>query len=360
MRTGLTVSTIAHTGLILVAVIGLGLGKPLETPPVESIAVDLVPIEEFSNIRVGSLDSEIVETETPAAVVDDTPPELAQPTGNTEEDQVTPQDDPESSPAPTEETAPAPLPEPEPEPVVEPEPEAAPVPAARPVVEPEPVPEPEPEPVEPAPALATPEVVPDPAESAPRPIVKTAALDQKRAAFKQQQADQQKQAEEQKQQEAAKKKAEAEKKKKAEEQKRIEEAKRQEDESAKLADEVANIINDEASRGATTGEGGKPTLGKQDGRSATLSQSEMDGLAGQIRACINMPAGAEDIDARAEIVFKVAGDGSVVGQAQVTSAATSQVEEAYARAVARAIMRCGPYALVAGQDVRAQFRAREF
>jgi hypothetical protein len=28
--------------------------------------------------------------------------------------------------------------------------------------------------------------------------------------------------------------------------------------------------------------------------------------------------------------------------------------------VSRAVMRCGPYAVVANEDVRAQFRAREF
>jgi hypothetical protein len=36
------------------------------------------------------------------------------------------------------------------------------------------------------------------------------------------------------------------------------------------------------------------------------------------------------------------------------------VADAYARAVTRAVMRCGPYAVVAGQDVKATFRARDF
>lgn len=360
MRTGFTVSTIAHAGLIVLAVVGIGMGRPLDPTPVESISVDLVPISEFSNIRMGSLDSTIVETETPAVVEDETPAELAQPTGNTQEDQPTPEDNPDPTPAPTEQTAPAP--EPASEPVVEPEPEVAPAPAEPPVVEPtpDPVPEPVAEPIpEPDPTpVATPET-PDPAETAPKPTVRTASLDQKRAEFKQQQAARkQQQADEKAKAEADRKKAEEEKKRKAAEEQRIEQA-RAED-AKKLADEVANLINNEESRGATTGAGGEPTLGKEDGRSATLSQSQLDGLASQIRGCVSMPAGAEDVDAQAEITFSVGSDGSVMGQPSVISSPTSQIEDAYSRAVARAVSRCGPYAVVAGQDVKAQFRAREF
>lgn len=340
MKTGLTVSSIAHAGLIALIIAGIGFGRPIEPPPVESIAVDLVPIEEFSNIRLGSLESEIVETETPSVVDAEKPAELAQPTGNTEEDQPTPEDSPVVTPAPTQQTAPAPTPQAEPEPVPEPEPEPVPEPQPEPEPEPEPeaVPEPEPAPV------ATPEVPEKPAEVTPKPRVRTAAIDQKRAEFK-------------KQQEADKKKKEEEAKRKAaEEEKRIEEAKLQEDEAAKLADEVANIINTEDSRGATTGEGGEATLGKETGQAARLSQSQIDGLVAQIRGCINMPPGAEENDATAELQFAVDGGGNVVGQPQLLQSS----DDTYARAVSRAVMRCGPYAVVANEDVRAQFRAREF
>ena len=89
MRTGLSVSIVAHIVLLTIGLINLGFTEPL-TPAVESISVDLVPVEEFSNIRAGQLDSQIVETETPSIVEDDQVAELAQPTGNTEQDQVTP------------------------------------------------------------------------------------------------------------------------------------------------------------------------------------------------------------------------------------------------------------------------------
>ena len=139
---------------------------------------------------------------------------------------------------------------------------------------------------------------------------------------------------------------------------KIEQAKA--DEATKLADEVANLINNEESRGATTGAGGEPTLGREDGRSATLSQSEIGALVAQIRACITLPAGAKDADARAEFTFSIGADGMVSGRPQMMSTPNSQIEDAYARAVSRALQRCGPFTVAAGQDVRAQFAAREF
>ena len=355
MKAGLTVSSIAHVGLIALVVVGIGFGRPIEPTPVESIAVDLVPIEEFSNIRMGSLDSTIVETETPSVVDSETPAELARPTGNTQEDQPMPEQSDTVTPAPTQQTAPAPAPQAEPEPLPEPDPvpDAAAPPVAQPEPEPEPAPEPEPEPA----PIVTPEPAPEPADVAPTPRMRTAAIDQKRAEFKKLQEDQKKQAE------ADKKKAEDEKKKKeeearktaADEQKRIEQANAK-SEADKIADQVANIINTEETRGATTGEGGQATLGKETGRSARLSQSQIDGLVAQIRNCINMPPGAEENNATAELQFSVDGGGNVVGQPQLLQSS----DDTYARAVSRAVVRCGPYAVVANEDVRAQFRAREF
>lgn len=360
MRTGFTVSTIAHAGLIVLAVVGIGMGRPMDPEPVESIAVDLIPVTEFSNIRLGSLDSTIVETEAPSVVPDVKPAELAQPTGNTQEDQPTPMDNADPTPAPTEQTAPAPEAAAEPE--VDPEPEVAPTPAQRPAVEPqpepvaEPVAEPTPEPT----PIVTPDVTPDPADAAPKPRMQTASLEQKRAEFKkQQEAQKQQKADEKAKADADKKKAEeAKKKKAAEDKKRVEQAKA--DEAKKLADEVANLINNEESRGATTGAGGEPTLGREDGRSATLSQSEIGALVAQIRACITLPAGAEDADARAEFTFSIGADGMVSGRPQMMSSPSTQIEDAYARAVSRALQRCGPFTVAAGQDVRAQFAAREY
>jgi hypothetical protein len=361
MRAGLVVSAVGHAGLIALAIVGIGMTRPFDAQPVESIAVDLISIEEFSNIRKGVLDSTVVETETPSIVDTETPAEVAQPTGNTEENQTTPEDTETVTPAPTQETAPAPVPEPTPEPVVEPEPapapepEPTPAPEPPPVPEPTPEPEPAPEPVAPAAELAAPTPSEDPSSIAPQPAVRTASLEEKRADFK-------------KKREAAEKKkkddAAAEKKKKEDDAKkeaeRIREAKRKEDEAARLADEVANIINTEESRGATTGAGGQATLGKETGTAARLSQSEIDALVGQIRGCLSVPLGAAEARITATLEFSIQGNGMVTVMPSVVAAPPDQLGRALASAAQRAVMRCGPYTVAAGQQVRAMFDPSQF
>ncbi len=213
--------------------------------------------------------------------------------------------------------------------------------------------------VEATPTLATPEAPAEPTEVAPQPRVRTAAIDQKRAEYKQQQAAREaaaKQAAEDKKKadEAAAKAAEQ---KKLEEQKRIEQAKA--DEAQKLADEVANLINQEESRGATTGQGGQATLGREDGRSATLSKSEIDGLVAQIKQCLNVPAGAAEAGITAQLEFSIDASGMVSQMPRLVSAPADALQQAYASAAQRAVMRCGPYA-VANQQLRATFDPREF
>src|SRR6185369_12009557 len=85
--------------------------------------------------------------------------------------------------------------------------------------------------------------------------------------------------------------------KKAADQKRIEQAKL-DDSQAKPADDISNIINSEDTRGATTDNGGTPNLGKANGRSATLSNSEMGALIAAMRDCINVPLGAAEEGAK--------------------------------------------------------------
>lgn len=374
MRTGLTVSGVAHVAVIALAVVGIGMSKPLDPTPVESIAVDLVPVSDVSNIRVGALDSTVVDTESPSAVDSDKPAELAKPTGNTAEDQPTPHDNPDPTPAPTEQTAPAPAPA---DPVVAPDPQPQPeesAPAEPPPPEladqPDPQPEPDATPDQP---LVSPVETPDPADAAPRPVMKTASLAEKRAAYKrrqdeakQQEAEDRRKAEEKRIADAKaaedKRKADEAKRaadrQKAEEQRRIDQA--QADEAAKAADEIGSLINNESSRGATTGEGGKATLGKETGRSATLSQSEIDALVAQIRDCLSVPPGSVEAGARAEFIFTIGPDGNVVGIPAMQSLPSSPIEDAYAKAVSRALRNCGPYAMAVGQDVRAQFAAQTF
>ncbi len=341
MKAGVTTSVIAHATLLALALVGLGAAKPLEPDVVESIAVELVPISEVTNIRMGSLDSTIVETETPAVVETETPAELAQQTGNTEEDQVTPQETETETPAPVVNTAPEPAPEP--------------------VVEPEPVPDPEPTPPEPAPAAepepapveeaAPTEIVADvPAETpdepaaAPMPMMRPAALNRTPAPKKPEET------------KVAEVTPAPKTPTKTETRKPTETPAQESSKEADLNDLIKNL---EESRGATTGQGGSPTLGKNSGRASTLTQSQLDGLVAQIKGCMNIPAGAAEAGITAQLMFNIDGGGNVKVTPQVISNPGTQLETALARAAQRAVMRCGPYQMAVNQEVKATFDPRE-
>jgi colicin import membrane protein len=336
MKTGVTTSVVAHAALLIVAIMGLGSAKPLEPEVVESIAVDLVPISDITNIRQGSLESTVVKTETPAVVKTETPAQLAQKAGNTEEDQPKPEETAKSTPAPVVNTAPKPVEAPQPKP--EPDPVKEPAPTPQPVAEPDPAPSPDD--AEPQQEVATDtatdapaaQVAPMPAlrpaqlqKAPPKPVVKTA--------------------------EVTPKKTETPKK-------QTEQSKDKPQEQAKIADQVAELINSEKSRGATTGQGGDPTLGKTTGKSATLTQSQLDGLVAQIKQCMSVPPGAAEAGITAQLHFSLDGQGNVTGTPDIVNAAQSQLERALASAAQRAVMRCGPYAMAPNQEVQATFDPR--
>ncbi|MBI4921799.1 MAG: hypothetical protein HY834_08615 [Devosia nanyangense] len=337
MKAGVTTSVLAHAALLIIVIVGLGSAKPLEPGVVESIAVDLVPISEFTNIRQGSLDSTVVETETPAVVETEKPAELAQPTGNTEQDQVTPEETDKATPAPVVNTAPEPVPDPQP--VPEPDPVQEPTPEPQPVAAPDPAPAPTPAEPQQEVAAATGE---EPAANvAPIPAMRPAQLQKAPAKPK----------EVVKTAEVAPKKAETPTKQKPQA--------KQPDQQAKEADQVAALINSEKSRGATTGEGGTPTLGKNTGRSATLTQSQLDGLVAQIKGCMNVPAGAAEAGITAQLHFNLDAAGNVVGVPDIISSGATPLDRALSSAAQRAVKRCGPYLMATNQEVQATFDPRE-
>jgi hypothetical protein len=385
MRIGITVSIVAHIAVLTIGLINLGLREPL-TPVVESISVDLVPVEEYSNIRMGSLDSTVVDTNTPSIVEDDQPAEIAQPTGNTEQDQATPSPAdiptpapvtntapapetapepvpepdpaPEPAPAPTPEPTPAPEPTPEPTPAPTPEPVVAPVPATRPtpapVPEPTPAPEPTPEPTptpaptpEPTPAPTpepTPAPTPEPAEpavAAPAPAARPANLEQKRQQFAAAEAQRKKQEEDRKKREEEEKKrvaaaAAAQQAPKTQTTKQLD---------ASLADDISAIINNDRTTGGTTGRGGTPTLGDTTGTSARLSQSAIDGFVAKVKTCWNLLPSDINSGLNVRLMVNLSQDGTVTGS-QIVSSDPSPAGGAIARAAQRAVQQCGPYTML--------------
>jgi colicin import membrane protein len=336
MKTGVTTSVIAHAALLIIAIVGLGSAKPVEPPAVESIAVDLVPITDITNIRQGTLQSTVVKTETPAVVKTDTPAQLAQKAGNTQEDQPTPEETAKSTPAPVVNTAPKPVEAPQPKP--EPDPVKEPPPTPEPVAQPDPAPSPDAQPQQ---EIATDTATDAPAaQVAPMPALRPVQL---------QKAPPQ----------PAVKTAEVTPKKTDTPKKQTEQSKDKPKDAAKIADQVAELINSEKSRGATTGEGGDPTLGKTTGKSATLTQSQLDGLVAQIKQCMSIPPGAAEAGITAQLHFSLDAQGNVVSTPDIVNNAQTQLERALASAAQRAVMRCGPYTMAPNQEVQATFDPRE-
>ncbi len=338
MKTGVTTSVIAHAALLIIAIVGLGSAKPLQPEVVESIAVDLVPISDITNIRAGSLQSKVVQTDTPAIVETQKPAQLAQKAGNTEDDQPTPEETDKSTPAPVVNTAPDPTPTPQP--VKEPDPVKTPTPVPQPVAAPDPAPSPvEEQPqqevaadtgdtpaqnVAPMPVTRPAQLQKAPAK--PTPVTKTADVTPKKDPTPKTQTDQ---------------------------------SDKKPDPQAKPADQVAELINSEKSRGAVSGDGGSPTLGKTDGKSSTLSQSQIDGLIAKIKTCMSVPPGAAEAGITAQLHFFIDASGNVSGMPDVLSAEPTQLDRALASAAQRAVLRCVPYPMAAGQEVQATFDPRE-
>jgi len=326
MRIGIGISLVSHAALLAVGLMSLGSTEKFDPTEIEAIPIELVPIESISNIRFGSLDSTVIETETPSAVDAEQPAEIAQPTGNTEENQVSPEETENVTPAPTDQTAPEPQPEaviepvpvekvPErPAPVVEPEPEPAPVTPTPPTPAPEPEPTPAPAPAVPDPiqqVVADNDTAVEPEVQAPRPPTLTASIDNARS-------------------QSAPKAATP-----------------KQTTNTDKADKISEIINKEDSRGATTGNGGKKTAGKTTGTAARLTQSEKANLAAQMRKCWLVPISAQEVDGLfVRLLIDMNRDGSVAGTPQVLEISIqNSVGVATASAAQRAVRRCAPYKL---------------
>jgi outer membrane biosynthesis protein TonB len=350
MRIGTTVSVVGHIAIIGLTLVQLSSVERLDPNMDSAISVDLVPISEFSNIQAGNLQSEIVETETPSAVDTEVEAELAERTGNTEDDQPTPEISDTPSPAPTVETAPAPAPapepEPEPEPIPEPTPPPTPAPRPEPTPEPEPAPEPEPEPApEPTPAPEpAPEPVPEPEpepepvpepepepapqpepqpEPEPQPVAPvpprvTSAVSQLREQFAEAQSQPTPAPTPQPSNQV----------------------------SDDIADRIGDLINEDTSRGATTGAGGQSSLGAPSGQSATLTQSEQSALAAAMRRCWTPPPGALSVPGLTVRVLVTFNQDGSVAATQIQSALTDDLMRSTAFAAQRAVERCGPYTML--------------
>ncbi|MTI44962.1 Cell division and transport-associated protein TolA (TC 2.C.1.2.1) [Roseibium hamelinense] len=308
MRVGLIASLTGHSVVLLWGLVALPGPNSFSVPQVESLPVDLVPIEELTRLRLGERDAEVrdVAALQPSEQPEPTQEEPDETPGEAQNTQATP-------PAPTPAPEPAPTPEPAPVQDQEAAPEPAPAPDPVPVPEPEPAPEPAAEaPPAPEPEPIVANVVP---RTKPTPPARTS---------------------------------------------------RQQDENFQ-PNQIAALLNKVEPAGGATSQSNTPaSLGSRRGEAnVRMTQSELDALRGQISQCWNPPVGAvgaEDLNVRVRINLDQSGQ--VSGSPEVMNSSGNPAFRAAASSAVRAVMRCAPYSLPvakydAWQEVIINFDPRE-
>lgn len=349
MKAGIVVSAVLHAAVLSWGLWSLGAPEPLEVANVESLPVELVPVEDYSQSLIGRADAPVTETpspdptETPA--VDDAAQNVgensvdldAPPTPIERERAVeqtaapvaaAPPPQPEPSPEPVPEAVPTPRPEP-PQPTetaqpqetqpAEPAPqEADPIEEAIATAESEPAPDPEPQPEpQPAPAPAAPQVaslpdsgpVPQARPSPPRPAQNETRTPDRPV------------------------------------EKPVQAA---EDDSEFDPDKIAALLNKEKSAGGGAKRSQQQaSLGGDRRTGAKLSMSELDALRGQVSQCWSPPAGVSEAGSlRVTIRMRLDPSGGLEGRPELVDGGNgSTVERAAGEAALRAVIRCAPYTL---------------
>ncbi|NVK33262.1 MAG: cell envelope biogenesis protein TolA [Rhodobacteraceae bacterium] len=294
MRAGLATSLLGHSAILLWGAIALPGAELFVTPPVESLPVDLVSIEEFTQLRKGET-SETEVREVAAVKPTETPiedaPEPAEKPGEQAVEQASP-------PTPAPEPTPSPTPEPTPEPT----------PAA------EPAPSLPAETAEPAPAeIAPAEQEPAPVEQ-PKPIVAKVTPRTKPTPPK------------------PKKTQVAEKP----------------DADNFNTNQIAALLNKVEPGGGSPAQTQDPaSLGSRQGAdNSPLSLSELDALRSQISACWSPPVGAVGADTlNVRVKFGLDQSGAVNGRPEVMNSSSNPAFSAAAGSAVRAVIRCAPYSL---------------
>lgn len=312
MRAGLIASLAGHSAILVWGLIAFPDAESFSVPQVESLPVDLIPVEEFTQLRLGERTAEIREVAAiaPSETETEEPPQPADKPGESQVQQPTP-----PTPSPEPEPTPTPEPEPvaEPEPASEPEPEPAPAPEPVPAAEPEPAPEPAPQ---------------QEAAPTPQPIVTSATP-----------------------------------RSKPKPPRRAPEPPKDDFDSTEIA-ALLNKVEPATQQGNASEE--PAALGSRQGaQNIRMSQSELDALRGQVAQCWNPPVGAvgaEDLKVR--VRFSLSQNGQVSSSPEVLNSNGNPAFGAASSSAVRAIMRCQPYSLPiakyeAWQEVIINFDPRE-
>lgn len=354
-----------HAALLGIGLVSLSAPRSFDVSDVEALPVDIVPVEELTQIQEGDKKAPMAEkpapkpTQRPDTVLD------AKKIGDNEidtENPVTPEPKPKpvktaeaAAPAPTpfEKPKPEEVQKPKEEPKPTPATEVAPVPAPKQEVKPEPVKqaEPKPEPVkptEPTPVEKPAEKVTTTASVKPDAIAETIADEQEKPAEQEVQLPSAAPAPEARPRPAEAQTAKAPDRKDADKPVKEAASKPKSDDQGVL-DEVAAVLNkDKASGGGAKRSTQEAALGgKKSTGGAKLSQSEMDALRAAIQQCWNVPAGAADAEnLRVSVKFKLTPTGELDGRPEIIEGGgAAGIERAAAESARRAVMKCAPYNL---------------
>lgn len=301
MRVGLTVSIIGHVVILGIGMIAFPQMRPLEADEIEALPVELVSVDEMTDLLPGVKTSDVVPEEEPQPV-----PEVEAEAPAPEPADAPPDKPAETAEAPQQEPTPAPAAEPEPAPAPELEPQPEPEVAALPepvAAEPQPVTEPAPqaEP-EPAPRAITNPNIPRPRPQPSQELVR--ALQRPPATPETPKRD-------------------------------------------FNADDIAALLNKQEPAG-----GGDPspatrpqTLGSIDGNAdAAMTQSEIQALKTRLYRCWNPPVAVREAGSLVVTVrIHLLADGSLAGTPEVLDAAFDPLTQIAAESAVRAVVQCAPF-----------------
>ncbi|MEL6435844.1 MAG: cell envelope integrity protein TolA [Pseudomonadota bacterium] len=355
MRVGLVTSSTLHALLLGWGLVTLSAPESFDVEDVAALPIDLVSIEELTQIQEGAADAPKDGPSAPEPVENPNPQIDAENIGDNQSDQSTPETQEQQAveveearlPEPSQLPVPTPAIRPEPEPAPEPVPdeapatpavESAPEPAPRQEVTPDPVeeqavtPEPAPEPAPEEQFVELPDQLPVPATRPERAPAQTARTPERRN----EEVPQQQQAVQNDEQDTS--------------------------------EDIASLINrDRGSGGGAASSTDQASLGgERTTGGSTLTQSEMDSLRGQIQACWNPPAGVLDAgQLRVSVQFSLDEGGRLSGRPSVrTSSGNRQADESALRAVQRCNVqndgfRLPPEKFAAWRDVVVNFDPSE-
>lgn len=353
MKASLTTSLALHAAMLAFGLVSLSAPAAFEVSEVESLPVDIVPLEELTQIQQGDKKAPMNEKPAPmpakrpdivadAREVGENMVDTDKPV--TPDPKPTPVDNasaPPPAPTPSEKPVPAeppkPVEQPKPEPVKPPEPKPDPKP--EPVKEPEPAPKPaEPKPAEAKPEPVTPDAVAEAIAAEDKPTEQSALPDKAPAPQARPKP-------------AETQTAKASESKPSEKPAKDSSSAQKSDEKDFNADEIAALLDKRKPSGGGAKRsteqaslGGKKTTGGN-----RLSQNEMDALRQKLGGCWSIPAGVDDAGMlKVSVRFRLDRSGVLEGRPEIIAGgAASGPGRTAAESAVRAVQKCAPFNLPA-------------